>query len=392
MNLGQWLGFICLIFALYILWQIRQILLLAFAAVVLATAMNSAVRRLQKSGLNRGSAVLLTVSVTILFFILFFLIVVPPFIEQFQMLVALLPSGLERSRQLLLVVRLNWPSWLPALPDISNLLQDLQPIVTQVFGNFYAIFSNSLSAAVQMLLVMILTLMMLVDPLAYRQVFVRLFPSFYRRRIDEILSECEVALGNWFAGIMLTSLFIAVLSGIGLWILGIKLVLAHALLAGLLNFIPNIGPTLSVIFPVTVALLDIAAPWKAIAVVILYLVIQNIESYLVTPTVMARQVSLLPAVTLLAQIIFASFFGILGLLLALPLAVIAQVCIKEVLIKDILDDWQRDRDPILTVSPTGVSEMSVSNPHLATELPVDADPQEDPMNSSVPGDSETRSP
>nr|WP_199314574.1 MULTISPECIES: AI-2E family transporter [unclassified Desertifilum] len=390
--MGQWLGFICLIFALYILWQIRQILLLAFAAVVLATAMNSAVRRLQKSGLNRGSAVLLTVSITILFFILFFLIVVPPFIEQFQMLVALLPSGLERSRQLLLVVRLNWPSWLPALPDISNLLQDLQPIVTQVFGNFYAIFSNSLSAAVQMLLVMILTLMMLVDPLAYRQVFVRLFPSFYRRRIDEILSECEVALGNWFAGIMLTSLFIAVLSGIGLWILGIKLVLAHALLAGLLNFIPNIGPTLSVIFPVTVALLDIAAPWKAIAVVILYLVIQNIESYLVTPTVMARQVSLLPAVTLLAQIIFASFFGILGLLLALPLAVIAQVCIKEVLIKDILDDWQRDRDPILTVSPTGVSEMSVSNPHLATELPVDADPQEDPMNSSVPGDSETRSP
>ncbi|MDI9639047.1 AI-2E family transporter [Geitlerinema splendidum] len=392
MNLGQWLGFICLIFALYILWQIRQILLLAFAAVVLATAMNSAVRRLQKSGLNRGSAVLLTVSVTILFFILFFLIVVPPFIEQFQMLVALLPSGLERSRQLLLVVRFNWPSWLPVLPDISNLLQDLQPIVTQVFGNFYAIFSNSLSAAVQMLLVMILTLMMLVNPLAYRQVFVRLFPSFYRRRIDEILSECEVALGNWFAGIMLTSLFIAVLSGIGLWILGIKLVLAHALLAGLLNFIPNIGPTLSVIFPVTVALLDIAAPWKAIAVVILYLVIQNIESYLVTPTVMARQVSLLPAVTLLAQIIFASFFGILGLLLALPLAVIAQVCIKEVLIKDILDNWQRDRDPILTVSPTGVSEMSVSNPHLATDLPVDADPQEDPMNSSVPGDSETRSP
>ncbi|NES97114.1 MAG: AI-2E family transporter [Desertifilum sp. SIO1I2] len=392
MNLGQWLGFICLIFSLYILWQIRQILLLAFAAVVLATAMNSAVRRLQKSGLNRGSAVVLTVSITILFFILFFLIVVPPFIEQFQMLVALLPSGLERSRQLLLIVRFYWPSWLPALPDISNLLQDLQPIVTQVFGNFYAIFSGSLSAALQMLLVMVLTLMMLVDPLAYRQVFVRLFPSFYRRRIDEILSECEVALGNWFAGIMLTSLFIAVLSGIGLWILGIKLVLAHALLAGLLNFIPNIGPTLSVIFPVTVALLDVVAPWKAIAVVILYLVIQNIESYLVTPTVMARQVSLLPAVTLLAQIIFASFFGVLGLLLALPLAVIAQVCIKEVLIKDILDNWQRDRDPILTVSPTGVSEMSVSNPQLATQLPVDADPQEDPMNSSVPGDSETRSP
>lgn len=383
MNLGQWLGFICLVFSLYILWQIRQVILLAFMAVVLATALNSAVQRLQRSGLTRIWAVVLTVSITILFFILFFLIVVPPFIEQFQSLVGLLPSGLERSRQLLLVIRLNWPSWLPPLPDVSNLLQELQPIVGQVFGNFYAIFSNSLSAAVQTLLVMILTLMLVTNPLAYRQIFVRLFPSFYRRRIDEILLECEVALGNWFAGIMLTSVFIAALSGIGLWILGINLVLAHALLAGLLNFIPNIGPTISVVFPVTVALLDVSAPWKAIAVIILYLVIQNIESYVVTPTVMARQVSLLPALTLLAQIIFATFFGLLGLLLALPLAVIAQVFIKEVLIKDILDNWQRPSEPTFAVSAAGVSEMAISNPDLATDLPIDAQAKRDPMNSPI---------
>lgn len=383
MNLGQWLGFICLVFSLYILWQIRQVILLAFMAVVLATALNSAVQRLQRSGLTRIWAVVLTVSVTILFFILFFLIVVPPFIEQFQSLITLLPSGLERSRQLLLVIRLNWPSWLPPLPDVSNLLQELQPIVGQVFGNFYAVFSNSLSAAVQTLLVMILTLMLVTNPLAYRQIFIRLYPSFYRRRIDEILLECEVALGNWFAGILLTSVFIAALSGIGLWILGINLVLAHALLAGLLNFIPNIGPTISVIFPVTVALLDVSAPWKAIAVIILYLVIQNLESYVVTPTVMARQVSLLPALTLLAQIIFATFFGLLGLLLALPLAVIAQVFIKEVLIKDILDNWQRPSEPSFAISSAGVSEMAISNPDLATDLPIDAKAKRDPMNSPI---------
>jgi predicted PurR-regulated permease PerM len=129
----------------------------------------------------------------------------------------------------------------------------------------------------------------------------------------------------------------AALSGIGLWILQVPLVLAHAVLAGLLNFIPNIGPTLSVILPMVIAFVD--APWKAGAVLILYLVIQNIESYWLTPTVMAHQVALLPAVTLTAQIFFASFFGFLGLLIALPLTVVAKIWLEEVLFKDVLDKW-----------------------------------------------------
>ncbi|MBV8884139.1 MAG: AI-2E family transporter, partial [Chroococcidiopsidaceae cyanobacterium CP_BM_RX_35] len=86
-----------------------------------------------------------------------------------------------------------------------------------------------------------------------------------------------------------------------------------------------------------IALLD--APWKSLAVLALYFVIQQTESNFLTPIVMACQVSLLPAVTLLAQVFFASFFGFLGLLLVLPLTVVGQIWLKEVLIKDILDQW-----------------------------------------------------
>lgn len=139
-------------------------------------------------------------------------------------------------------------------------------------------------------------------------------------------------------GALIEMMFIATLSGISLWILQVPLVLAHAILAGLLNFIPNIGPTLSVVFPITVALLD--APWKAIAVLIVYIVIQNIESYWLTPTVMAKQVALLPAVTLSSQILFATLFGALGLLMAIPLTVIAKIWLEEVLFKDVLDKWR----------------------------------------------------
>ena len=118
-----------------------------------------------------------------------------------------------------------------------------------------------------------------------------------------------------------------------------KLVLANALLAGLLNVIPNVGPTMSTIFPMAVALLD--APWKAAAVLGAYVVIQNIESYVITPSVMHHQGKLLPGLTLAAQVLFTLLFGPLGLLRALPLAVVLQVIIREVVIHDVLDRWKR---------------------------------------------------
>ena len=134
-------------------------------------------------------------------------------------------------------------------------------------------------------------------------------------------------------------LVITLLSWLGLSILKVQLPLANALLAGLLTFIPNLGPALSCIPPIVLALID--APWKALAVLILYFLIQQAESNILTPLVMKQQVSLLPAVTLLAQATFAVFFGFVGLFLALPLTVVAQVWIEEVLIKDILSGWNQ---------------------------------------------------
>ncbi|NJL40919.1 MAG: AI-2E family transporter [Leptolyngbyaceae cyanobacterium SM1_4_3] len=358
MKLGQWLGFLCLAIALVILWQIRQMLLLVFTAVVLATALNSVVQRFQRAGMRRVAAVALTLGLLFLVNILFIVLIVPPFLDQFLRLVELLPSAFAEALEWVEDLINQQPTWLPELelPTPSNLTRELQPLFRNLIENFFAFFSNSLTAVLQFLLVIVLTIMFLADPTSYRQALLQLFPSFYRRRADEILVKCEVSLGNWLAGILINSLFIAALSGVGLWILQIQLVLAHALLAGLLNFIPNIGPTLSVIFPLTIALLD--APWKAIAVIVLYLVIQQIESYWLTPTVMAQQVSLLPAATLVAQIFFASFFGFLGLLLALPLTVVAKTWVEEVLIKDILDPW--DKQP--QWRPVGATESLATLP------------------------------
>ena len=225
----------------------------------------------------------------------------------------------------------------PGLDGLDNIIQQIQPLATQVVGQSVGLFSTSITAVFQLILVLAFSLMLLVNPNPYRQLFIRLFPSFYRKRVNQILCRCETALGSWTVGALMEMFFVGALSGIGLWILQVPLALAHGVLAGLLNFIPNVGPTLSVVLPMASALLE--APWKAGAVLLLYIVIQQIESYWLTPTIMAKQVSLLPAITLTSQIVFVSFFGALGLLMALPLTVVAKTWLDEVLVKDVLDKW-----------------------------------------------------
>jgi predicted PurR-regulated permease PerM len=293
---------------------------------------------LQRLGIRRGLAIVITLLTSLAIAILFFLIIVPPFIEQFQKLTELLPQAWNLVRDNSIRWRQQFQfDWLPPLPNLTDLGQQLQPLGTFVFSNFFTFFSNSVGAVLQLLLVLVLAIMMLANPQPYRQAFLKLFPNFYRRRAEEILTLSEAGLGNWLLGIAISSTMVGLLSGIGLLVLQINLVLVHAILAGLLNFIPNIGPTASVIFPILIAVID--APWKIVAILILYFIIQNVESYFLTPTVMAKQVSLLPAITLIAQIFFAQMFGILGLLLALPLTVVVKTWLDELLFKDILDKW-----------------------------------------------------
>lgn len=342
MKIGQWLSLISLGISLIILWQIRQLILLVFTSVVLSTILNQFVLRLKRFGLPRAVAMFVLL---VAIFLLGFLVIgglISPLIEQFERLLQLLPTATRRFLLWLEESVIPGFDWIGEreFSNPSRWVTNLPVFIEQTTRNIIGFFSNSLTVLFQLLLVLVLTVMLLANPSAYRNAALKLFPAFYRQRADLILTRCELALGNWFSGIVISSLFVASMSGVGLWLLQVDLLLAHALLAGLLNFIPNIGPTLSVVFPLSIAFLD--GPWKAIAVVILYGIIQNLESYWLTPTVMAKRVSLLPALTLSAQIFFTSFFGILGLILALPLAVITRIWIEETLLKDTLDRWHRN--------------------------------------------------
>ena len=334
-------GAIALLIAIQILWRIRIIILLAFAAVVFATAIDCLVRFLIRHGIRqRGTAIFISLVSLMLILVCFIILIVPPVIDQLQQSLYLLPLAVGKIELWLMWLQERAPDQLVGeIQKLENITREVPNIVARLISNFYEIFSGSLGVIVNILLVVVVTIMLLTNPRSYIRLFLAFFPAFYRRRAAYILKKCQVALVGWTKGILFNMLVITIFSWIGLSILGVPLSLANALLAGLLTFIPNLGPALSCVPPIVLAILD--APWKALAVVILYFLIQQIESNVLTPLVMKQQVSLLPAITLLAQAAFAVFFGFIGLFLALPLTVIAQVWIDEVLIKDILSRWNK---------------------------------------------------
>ena len=341
-NIGKWLGFLALLISLYILWQIRVIVLLAFTAIILATALNRMVRRFQKSGANRSIAIALSVGISLTVLIGFLSLIVIPFADQLKHLSLLIPVALERLEVWLNYLQARMPELsINNITNFANLSKQLQSVFAWAFANFYLLFSNSLNFIVNSLLILVLTIMFLVNPQQYRRGFIKLFPAFYRQRVDRILSKCEKGIIGWLEGIALSMTFIGVTSILGLWILQVPLPFVNGLLAALLAFIPYFGAILSVVPPMLLALL--VNPWKAFFVLLLYIIIQQIEGNFVTPVIMKNQVSLLPAYTLAIMTAFGTFFGLLGLFLALPILVVAQTWIKEVLIKDVLDNWQKNR-------------------------------------------------
>lgn len=377
MKLGDWVSLLCLVAAGYIIWIIRPLLLLAFTAVVIAIALNSLTRQIRKFNIPRRFAIPIAILLAAAVAALFILGIVPPFVDQFKLLIDLLVRFSQTLPARLTQVQANLPERI-RLPEVSEFVAWLtspDSAVLDVFGNFFSFFNSSLQVVLQTLLVTVLAIMMLTNPTAYLDGVLLLFPSFYRQRAREIFGKCEIALGNWLGGIVISSVFIFFVSFLGLLMLGIDLAFAHALLAGILNFIPNLGPTLSMGFPVVVALLS-NEPWKAIAVVGLYIIVQQIEAYWLTPTIMAHQVALLPAFTLVAQIFFAGIFGFLGLVLALPLTVVAKTWIQELLIKDVLNTWQLPADSRWQPASLALAPSTIAPPP--------DEPRSPTVDSSIP--------
>ena len=155
--------------------------------------------------------------------------------------------------------------------------------------------------------------------------------------MEELLDQCRTALGGWLAGMTLSALAMFLCTWAGLAILRIPLALLSALVCGLLTFVPTIGPTAATLLPLSLALM--ISPGAMLQVLLLRLALQNIEAFVLTPLLLRRTVNLLPTVALTSQLSLGALLGLPGVLLALPLVVVLQVGMEQVVVKKIMDRW-----------------------------------------------------
>ena len=325
-----------------ILWILRDFLLLIICSLVISNIVCNLSNQIQK-GLRIPRTLSLFFVLTVISIIVFtiFIIILPPFVKEFNEILIDIPNGLSKINILLnsnlnKLNRLFYGQESENVIDIFNLINNVVSIpdaatiakaIQESFKNLINIAGNLGSGLLKLIFVLVVSLMISIEPKQYKENILLLIPKNYRNKFRNILDKCNIALANWTFSMVISSLSVGILSLIVLSILDVKYVVSNALIAMVLNIIPNIGPVISAIFPISIALLDNF--WKPLVVLGAYVIIQNIESYIIMPSIMKKKTNLLPGLTLISQFGFTFIFGPLGLILSLPLAVVMQVLIKE---------------------------------------------------------------
>ena len=251
--------------------------------------------------------------------------------EQIDELIIRLPRALQKLQQRL--GQYEWARGLIAeLPEAGKEIAEKADVMAKAPRVLFDVFST-LGAGIIFLAV---GLYLALDPYVYIRGLLRLIPTPRRGRVQEVLCEVRDTLGHWLLGRIVSMLIVGGVTTLGLWLIGVPLALALGLLAALAEFVPNLGPLLAFTPAILLALTE--STTQALAVLLLYLGVQGFESYVLTPLVEKRAVSLPPALTILSQVLLGVLAGGMGLALATPLAAASLVLVQRFYGEDTLGD------------------------------------------------------
>ena len=230
----------------------------------------------------------------------------------------------------------------PVQPDsisLDNTLRDrVGAGVSDVTRFLFPFLSSTLAVVSGFVIMLFLAIYIGADPEMYRRGIMHLFPHGQRERAGEVLSAIAAVLRRWLLTQLIAMLAIGVVSTIVFASLGIEAALALGVLAGLLEFVPTVGPLISAVPAIAMGFID--SPEKALWVAVACWGIQFFENHLLIPLLMKGGINLPPALTILAQALMALVFGFLGLMVAVPLLAAVMVAVKMLYIEDVIGDPQ----------------------------------------------------
>ncbi|WP_165482728.1 AI-2E family transporter [Legionella gresilensis] len=308
-----------------IAWYIIDVFLLAFAGILLAIIIRSLTHFINKYiSLPNSIAVTLVLIALILLLAGISFIVAPSVSKQISQLYTDLPDAWNKLRNEFFSL-INVTSDTNSLQEIS--LQNTLAKTDNIPSKLGSIFTSTFGFIGNIFVILFFGIALAYQPKIYINGLVNLFPRQRQKKVKEILNDATETLQYWLAGKAVSMLIIGLLTWAGLWLLDIPLAITLALLAALLSFIPNIGPIISAVPAILLALLK--SPIFALYVAILYLVIQAIESYLVSPLIQQKSIALPPALIVFMQLSMSLLVGALGLALATPLLAVISVISKR---------------------------------------------------------------
>jgi predicted PurR-regulated permease PerM len=317
---------------LYLFVVLSRVLLIVFAGVLMAVGLGGGADILRRrTPLGRPGG--LSVVIILVVFILFFLsgAIGAPLTGQVNDLITQLPDAVEILRK-----RLAEQEWLERSVTEPGMMQDLMPSPKQVMGGVTSAFSRTLGVVANGFVILFIGIYGAADPHSYVSGIVHLTPKQNRARAREVIDALAHALRWWVVGRLTMMSVVGVLTTLGLWVSGVPNALALGLLAALLSFVPYVGPILS-FFPAVLVALTVSLT-KVLYVVLVFGLVQTLESYVVTPLVQQRAVSMPPVILITAQIALGVIAGATGVLLAAPLAVVVIVLLQMLYVEDVLGD------------------------------------------------------
>jgi predicted PurR-regulated permease PerM len=301
------------IFGLWFLYFIRDIILQLFVAVFIMTVLNPFVRTLTRFKIPRTLAVFVIYLLIIAVFGLLVAGIIPPLVEQSTSFANSLPKYL---------------STLGISPYISEqitgqIISSIGSLPGQIIKVGVSIFSNVISV----LAVLVFSLYLLLSREKLEDQLGFLFGDEKKKEIGRIIDRLEMRLGGWARGELALMIIVGSANYIGLSLMGIPFALPLAILAGLLEIIPNIGPITAAIPGIIIGLS--ISPVTGLAVGALALLIQQLENYVLVPKIMEKSVGVSPLITLLALAIGFRIAGVVGAILAVPATITLQVIASE---------------------------------------------------------------
>lgn len=341
-----------IIIGAFALWLVRDIVMLTLTSAILAILLTTPVRFFVKVGIRRPFAIVLSILLIIVLIVAAGWLVFPALTDQFTpLLTRVLPNAAQQIAQEStpekLVVRFPFLSQ----EDALTISRQISGGLTSLAGLIFPVVGSLATTLLNILIVLFLSLYFIADPTTHQRGIIKLIPLHLRPRAYQILVKLDETLRRFLQAQIILMIMIGVGTGIALALMGIPLPVALGTITGVFSFVPNFGPLISLVPILAVGIIN--TPDKLLLIVVVYYILQTIQSQVIAPLLLGQGIHMPPAMILLSQIIAGIFFGFLGVLLAVPLAAIAMVLVQEIYVKDILGDSERNE----TRSSSDVSEL-----------------------------------